>query len=82
MITAVSIYFVKGTITVRNTVGSRQELSNSKKIIFKNCVPLTSCIDNIQAINNIQIYDVQYIDAVMDIVWKLFKNMWDFISVL
>ena len=33
-----------------------------KKVIFKNCTPITSCISRI---NNTQIDDAQYIDVVM-----------------
>ena len=54
---------VKGTITVANTAAAGAAASNvDKKVIFKNCVPFTSCISRI---NNTQIDYAQYIDQVM-----------------
>ena len=44
---------VKRTITVANTVAQDADANNTnKKVIFKNCVPCTSCINEI---NNTQI---------------------------
>ena len=54
---------VKGAITVGNTAAARTESHNvNKKVIFKDCVPFTSCISRI---NNSQTDDAQYIDVVM-----------------
>ena len=54
---------VKRTITVANTATAEAAVNNAnKKVIFKNCEPLTSCI---RRINNTQIDDAQYIDVVM-----------------
>ena len=52
---------VKGNITVANTAAAGQAANNAnKKVIFKNCVPFTSCISKIK---NTQIDDAQYIDV-------------------
>ena len=53
---------VKGTITVTNTGTDVAPNNASKKVIFKNCVPFTTCINRI---NNTKIDDAQYIDVVM-----------------
>ena len=54
---------VKGTITVPNTEAAGAAVNNTnKKVIFKNCVPFTNCITEI---NNIQVHDAQDIDIVM-----------------
>ena len=54
---------VKGNITVNNTAADRDDANNTnKKVIFKNCAPLTSCISKI---NNTQIDNAEYIDIVM-----------------
>ena len=54
---------VKGTITVPNTAAAVEAVSNTnKKVIFKNCVPFTDCITEI---NDTQIDDAQKIDVVM-----------------
>ena len=45
---------VKGTITVAN--------KHQKKVIFKNCVPFTSCISTM---HNTKLHDAQYIDVAM-----------------
>ena len=54
---------VKGNITVNNTAadGAAANKTN-KKVIFKNCAPLTRCISKI---NNTEIDNAQYIDIVM-----------------
>ena len=53
----------KGTITVTNTVTADADANNTnKKVIFKNCVPFTSCISRI---SNTQIDDAQDIGVVM-----------------
>ena len=58
-----SYILFKGTIAVANTTATYADTSNTnKKVIFKNCVPFTSCISRI---NNMQIDDAQYIDVVM-----------------
>ena len=54
---------VKGTITVANTAAADANANNTnKKVIFRNCVPCTSCISRI---NNTQVDDAQCIDVVM-----------------
>ena len=54
---------VKGTIAVANTAAAGQAANNAdKKVMFKNCVPFTSCISRA---NNTQIDDTPYIDVVM-----------------
>ena len=55
--------FAKKTITVRNTAAAVQAANNANKmVIFKDCVPFTSCISRI---NSKQIHHGQYIDVVM-----------------
>ena len=57
--------FAKGTITVPNTAAAGPAVNNTnKKIIIKNCAPLTYCITEI---NNTQIDDAQKDDVVMSI---------------
>ena len=54
---------VKGTISVNNTVAAGVAVNNTnKKVIFKNCVPFTNCISEI---NNTQIGNAKDIDIVM-----------------
>ena len=54
---------IKGNISVNNTAPAGAATNNvTKKIIFKNCAPFTSCISKI---NNKQIGNVEYIDIVM-----------------
>ena len=55
---------VTGTIIVANTGTSGAPNNADKKVIFKNCVPFTSCINRI---NNTQIDDAQYIDVVISV---------------
>ena len=56
---------VKGNITVNNTANAGVDANNAnKKLIFKNCAPLTKCISKI---NNIQIDNAEYIDIIMPI---------------
>ena len=51
---------VKGNITVSNTATESVAANNTaKKVMFKNCAPLTNCITKI---NNTQIDNAQYID--------------------
>ena len=53
----------KGNITVNYTAADGAAANNTnKKIIFKNCAPLTSCINKI---NNEQIDNSQYINILM-----------------
>ena len=62
---------VKGTIPVLNTSAARTDADNAnKKVIFKNCAPFTGCISRI---NNTQINDDQYIDAVM-LIYNLIEH--------
>ena len=54
---------VKGTITVNNTAAAGAAGNNTnKKVIFKNCAPVTNCISEI---NNTQIDNAKDIDIVM-----------------
>ena len=53
--------YVKGTIRVPNT-GAAAPNNKNKKVIFKNCVPFTNCISEI---NNIQVDDAYDIDVAM-----------------
>ena len=54
---------VRGTITVNNTAAAGAAANNTnKKVIFKNCVPFTNCISEI---NNTQINNAKDIDIVM-----------------
>ena len=44
--------FVKGTITVNNTAAADADANNTnKKVVFKNCAPLTNCISEIDNTN-------------------------------
>ena len=53
----------KGTISVNNTAAAGTAVNNiNKKVIFKNCVPFTNCISEI---NNTQIDNAKDIDIVM-----------------
>ena len=55
--------YVKGTIEVTNTAAQDALVKNTyKKVLFKNCVPFTSCITKI---NNTQVDNAQDIDIVM-----------------
>ena len=55
--------FIKGNITVNNTVDDGAAANNTnKKAIVKNCAPFTSCISKI---NNEQIDNAEYSDIVM-----------------
>ena len=54
---------VKGNISVNNTGADGTAANNTnKKVIFKNCAPLTNCISKI---NKTQIDNADYIDIVM-----------------
>ena len=53
---------VKGNITVNNTAAAAAANNANKKVIFKNCSPVTNCISKI---NNTQIYNAEYTDIVM-----------------
>ena len=54
---------VKGNITVNNTAAEGAAANNfNKKVIFKNCSPVTSCANKI---NNTQIDNADYIDIAM-----------------
>ena len=54
---------VKGTITVPNMTAAGEAVNNTNnKVIFKNCVPFTDCITQI---NNTQVDNVQKIKTVM-----------------
>ena len=54
---------VKGTINVNNTAAQGAAANNTnKKVIFKNCVPFTNCISEI---NNTQVDNAKDIDIAM-----------------
>ena len=54
---------VKGTITVNNTAAAFANANNtSKKVIFKNYVPFTDCISEI---NNTPVDNAENIDVIM-----------------
>ena len=54
---------VKGTINVNNTAAQGAAANNiNKKVIFKNCVPFTNCISEI---NNTQVDNAKDIDIAM-----------------
>ena len=54
---------VKGTIAVNDTSAEGAAANNAnKKVIFKNCAPLTNCISEI---NNTQVDNAKDIDIVM-----------------
>ena len=53
---------VKGNITVNNTAVAAAANNTNKKVIFKNCAPLTNCISKI---NNEQTDNAEYFDIVM-----------------
>ena len=54
---------VKGTIAVDNTAAADVDANNTnKKVIFKNCVPFTNCISEI---NNTQVDNGNDIDIVI-----------------
>ena len=56
---------VKETITVPNTAAAGAAANNTnKKVIFKNCAPVTNCISEI---NNAQVYSAKDIDIVMSL---------------
>ena len=56
---------VKVTISVNNTAAAGTAVNNTnKKVIFKNCVQFTNCINKI---NNTQIYNAKDIDIVMPV---------------
>ena len=55
----------KVTISVNNTAAAGTAVNNTnKKVIFKNCVQFTNCINKI---NNTQIYNAKDIDIVMPV---------------
>ena len=76
---------VKGTLTVNNTSADGAAANNTtKKVIFKNCAPFTSCINKT---NNEQIENAQYIDIVLPMYnlieyrenySKKFGNLWQY----
>ena len=54
---------VKGIISVNNTAAADAAVNNTnKKVIFKNCTPVTNCI---RKINNTQIDNAKDVDIVM-----------------
>ena len=62
----------KGNITVNNNAGAGTAANNtSKKVIFINCAPFTSCISKI---NNTEIDNAEYIDLVMSMANQIEYN--------
>ena len=41
------IIIIKRTISIANTAAAAAATNNEKKVIFKNCVPITACISEI-----------------------------------
>ena len=76
---------IKETVTVKNTAAADADANNDdKKVTFKNCVPFTNCISEI---NNTQLENAKYIDIVIlmynlieysDNYSKLFRNLWQY----
>ena len=63
MITVIAYILVKGTIEVGNASAAGAAANNTnRKVIFKNCVPYTNCISEI---NNKQIDNAKDTDIVM-----------------
>ena len=62
---------VKGTITVPNTAADGAAVNNAnKKVMFKNCAPVASCVTEI---NYIQVDNAEDIDIVM-LTYNLIEN--------
>ena len=59
----IKFYNYSITITVSNTGTEAAPNNRKKKVVFKNCVPFTDCISEI---NNTQIDNAKDIDVVMD----------------
>ena len=53
---------VKGTITVPNTGKAAAPNDRNKKVMYENCAPFITCINEI---NNTQVADAHDIDVVM-----------------
>ena len=76
---------VKGTITVNNTAAADADANNTnKKVIFKNCVPITNCISEI---NNKQVDNAKDLDIVIpmynlmkysDSYSKISESLWQY----
>ena len=76
---------VEGTITVNNTADAGANPNNTdKKVIFKNCIPFTNCISEV---NNTQVANVKDIDIIMptynlieysDNYAKTAESLWQF----
>ena len=63
MIIVIAYILVKGTIEVGNASAAGAAANNTnRKVIFKNCVPYTNCISEI---NNKQIDNAKDTDIVM-----------------
>ena len=63
VITVTHTYLVKGNISANNAAAIPAATNNrNKKVIFKNCVPFTDCMNKI---NNIQVDNIKDIDIVM-----------------
>ena len=79
--------YLRGTVTITGA-GDNDALrridERNKGVIFKNCLPFT---DYISEINNIQIDNVKYIDIVMpmynlteysDNYWETVESLWQY----
>ena len=53
---------VKGTISIERVIAPAQPENVGKKVVFKNCVPFTDCVSEI---NNTQMDNAKYIDVIM-----------------
>ena len=53
---------VKGTISIERVIAPAQPENVGKKLVFKNCVPFTDCV---REINNTQMDNAKYIDIIM-----------------
>ena len=53
---------VKGTISIEQVIAPAQPENVGKKVVFKNCVPFTDCV---REINNTQMDNAKYIDIIM-----------------
>ena len=63
VITVTHTYLVKGNISANNAAAIPAATNNrNKKVIFKNCVPFTDCMNKI---NNIQVDNIKDINIVM-----------------
>ena len=62
IIIIIIIIIIKRTISIANTAAAAAATNNEKKVIFKNCVPITTCISEI---GNTQIVSGKDIDNII-----------------